>query len=1097
MVTFAQAQERAEEWINGDVASYQHREVRVREFELGFVVWAEDRADGPRSDGGAARLVIARDSGEATLWPSLPVGEVIRRYEEEYGLPDASPEPAPAPPARVDLNQTSFLLTPPEWLQEAADRMGIPDRREGASTGSSGSSGGSSRPAGDSSGSSAGSSDGTGSRPAAASADAGAGAANGSARGGSSPSAARDSGAPSGPPGAPSAPGTPAAPGGGTSWPAAGGGADSGTGDGPGTPAAATPWAGTDTNAESGEDRSVPLPATVFAPPLSDADDGGTPPPAAPDAKTALMSGGSQLPRTAVSAQLDDEQGRATPGTPPPAASQRPGAPAPAGPQGAPPPGAPGTPPPGSSYGYPQGSGAAPGTPPPGAPQGSGAPGTPPPGSSYGYPQGPGAPAAGGPQGAPPPGAPGTPPPGSSYGYPQGPGAAPGTPPPGAPQGPGAPGTPPPGSSYGYPQGPGAAPGTPPPAGPNPPQPPGGPGAPGRPLPPNAGDIADAATSKAQSPPRGARGGGGVSTPPPPGAPGTPGARPGGTPPPSGPGAPGTPGGSGYVPTQFVSQLGPDGPEGSGAPGRPGAPQPPGAPNPPGGTPSGGVHHAATVFADPNQPGGSSGGPKPPGPPGAPGQPGAPGAPQPPGAPNPPGTPSGGVHHAATMLAGPGPGTPGPGAPGQGGPGVPQPPGAPGTPGAPQPPGAPNPPGGTPSGGVHHAQTVLSGPGPGPGPAGPGTPPPPQAPGMPPGAPGAPGMPPGTPQPMPGQPPMPGGSLPGQQPPAYGYPQQGQPTVGPGYQAVLRYRAQDGSEQQLIRRSAPGTPHPEWQILHELRAMNVPPQQVLELHTELESCELPGAYCARMIRESWPQARITSIAPYGTDHASRQQGMAQLIAHQGELHQVADGPARPAPVRAPLPPVQPSPPIPPEAIGQELAAAFGPGIFRFDQAAVSRQGVPPVVAHTLVVAGLPTDMNPFFWAQAQPGRPVPTLAELAQERGVQPAADAGSYLVMGSDFGKAICVQYGTANIVAVPVEAGPGGAPVPPQFVNTGLPEFARSLALLGRMWRLRFGLNQEQAGRWTVDFQAQLASLDPAALGSPESWWSVLLEQMWDGLL
>ncbi|MGN7140125.1 SUKH-4 family immunity protein, partial [Streptomyces pseudogriseolus] len=367
-------------------------------------------------------------------------------------------------------------------------------------------------------------------------------------------------------------------------------------------------------------------------------------------------------------------------------------------------------------------------------------------------------------------------------------------------------------------------------------------------------------------------------------------------------------------------------------------------------------------------------------------------------------------------------------------------------------------------------------------------------------APGVPGAPPGAMPPgaMPPGTPPPGVPVPGQ-PPAYGYPQQppGQPTVGPGYQAVLRYRAQDGSEQQLIRRSAPGTPHPEWQIFHELRAMNVPPNQVLELHTELESCELPGAYCARMIREQWPQARITSIAPYGTDHASRQQGMRQLLAHQGELHQVADGPARPAPVRAPIPPVQPAPPLPPEAIGQELAAAFGPGVFRFEQAAVSRQGVPPVVAHTLVTAGLPMDMGPFFWAQAQPGRPVPTLAELAAERGVQPAPDAGSYLVMGSDFGKAVCVQYGTANIVAVPVEAGPGGAAVPPQFVNTGLPEFARCLALLGRMWRLRFGLNQEQAGRWTVDFQAQLAALDPAALGSPETWWSVLLEQMWDGLL
>ncbi|MFE1249491.1 SUKH-4 family immunity protein [Streptomyces sp. NPDC058735] len=891
MVTFAQAQERAEEWINGDVPSYQHREVRVREFDLGFVVWAEDRADGPRSDGGAQRLVIARDSGEATLWPGLPVGEVVRRYEEEYGRAEAADEPVAAPAARIDLNQTSFLLTPPEWLQDAADKLGIPDRR-GAGSGAGASGGG------------------------------------GAAGGGQDASGASGSGA---------------------SWPAAGGSDEpEGAGaSGAPVPEGATPWAGTDTNADAGEDGSVPLPATVFAPPLSGADEQEPPASSASDAKTALMSGGSGLPPTAVVPAVDDPNARGA--------------------------GAPGWP----------------GTPPGGVPQG------------------------------------GTPP----HGYPQGTGGAAGP-------------------------GPGSAGG---------PQPPSGPGAA-----PSAGDIADAATSKA-APPQGRGRGAGPATPPPPGAPGTPGARPGATPAPSGPGVPGTPAG-GYVPTQMVSALGPEGPgaealggpgvpggpgdsSGTGAvPGAQGPPTPPGPPGAPGGTPPGGVHHAATMFADPGRPG-----------PGAPQPPGPPGAPQPPGAPNPPGAPRP------------------PGAPGV--------PGAPHPPGAPQPPGAPNPPGGP--GPVHHAETMLAAPPVG----GPGVPPPPQAPGAPPAAPGAPGVPPGMP---PGVMPPHGGPVPGRSA-AYGYPQQpaGQPTVGPGYQAVLRYRAQDGSEQQVIRRSAPGTPHPEWQIFHELRAMNVPTDQVLELHTELESCELPGAYCARMIREQWPQARITSIAPYGTDHASRQQGMQQLLAHQGELHQVADGPARPAPVRAPLPPVPPAPPIPPEGIAQELAAAFGPGVFRFEQAAVSRQGVPPVVAHTLVVAGLPMDMGPFFWAQAQPGRPVPTLAELAAERGVQPAADAGSYLVMGSDFGKAVCVQYGTANIVAVPVEAGPGGAPVPPQFVNTGLPEFARCLALLGRMWRLRFGLNQEQAGRWTVDFQAQLAALDPAALGSPESWWSVLLEQMWDGLL
>ncbi|MCX5381988.1 SUKH-4 family immunity protein [Streptomyces sp. NBC_00083] len=924
MVTFAQAQERAEEWINGDVPAYQHREVRVREFELGFVVWAEDRENGPSVDGGAQRLVIARDSGDASLWPALPVGEVIRRYEEEYGVPENAPA-APEPPARIDLNQTSFLLSPPEWLQEAADRLGIPDRRgEGA-------------------------------------------AASGAA------------GSPAGPVGAaPSAPAEPA-------WPAAaaspsgsasglgasagvGVGAPQGPGSGADVSAGATPWAGTDTNAGS-DDGSVPLPATVYAPALSGSDGADAAPPRVlPEAKTALMSGGSQLPPTAVAPAYDPQQG----------AQGMPGAPA----QGA--------------------------TPPPAAP--------------------------------------------SAY-DPQ-PGATP------SPVGPAAP--------------PVAHP------------------APSAAVPPGAGDIADAATSKAVGPPPGARAsrGGGSTTPPPPGAPGTPGARPGVPTAGPVPGSTPPPGASsgGYLPTQLVSQLGP---EGQGAQ----PPRPPGSPTPP--PARGDVHHAATMFADPSLggqsglaapvPPGPPGAPVPPGPPGAPGRPGAPVPPAPPGVPQ---TPPGGVHHAATMFADPGHLGPA----GPGGPGVPMPPGQPGAPGAPLPPGQPGAPGGpgaplppaapgapgAPGGGVHHAATMLAGPTPmGPGQMGPG--------GGVPQPPGPPGMP-------------PGGAVP-QPPPAYGYPQQppaGLPTVGPGYQAVLRYRAPDGSEQQLIRRSAPGIPHPEWQIFHELRSMNVPADHVLELHTELESCELPGGYCARMIREQWPQVRITHVAPYGKDHGSRRQGVQHLLTHQGELAQVADGPARPQPVRAPIPAVQPVPPLPPEGVAHELAGAFGAqGVFRFDQRAVSRQGVPEVVAVTLVWAGLPVDLGPFFWAQAVPGQPVPTLAELAQQRGVQPAADAGSYLVMGSDFGRAICVQYGTANIVAVPVEAGPGGQSVPPQFVNSGLPEFVRSLALLGRMWRLRFGLNPEQAGRWTVDFQAQLAALDPAALASPESWWSVLLEQMWDGLL
>lgn len=327
----------------------------------------------------------------------------------------------------------------------------------------------------------------------------------------------------------------------------------------------------------------------------------------------------------------------------------------------------------------------------------------------------------------------------------------------------------------------------------------------------------------------------------------------------------------------------------------------------------------------------------------------------------------------------------------------------------------------------------------------------------------------------------------------------GAPSIGPGSSAVVRYRGPDGSEQTVIQRSEPGTPHPEWKALQELRRLNVPPDQVLELHTDLECCDLPGGYCLRMVRAAWPNVRLSHTAPYGRDQQARQAGMAVLLDHVDQLHQLAAAPQRPRPVRAPLPqPGTPSaapvplPPVAPQQLAAELGQVFGPGVFRFEQRAVSRQGVPEPVAQTLMWAGLPRDFAPFFWAQAQEGRPIPTLAELAAERGLPPGPDFGGYLVLGNDYGRQLCVQYGTAAVVAVDMEN--GGEP--PRFVNTGVPEFVRALALLGRMWRLRYGLTPDQAGRWTSDFQSQLLAVDPAALQSPETWWSVLLEQFWDGL-
>ena len=834
MVTYAEAQQRAEEWINEGVPSYQRREVRVREFDLGFVAWAVDRQDGPSSDGGAVRMVIARDSGVTTLWPALPINDVVRRYEEAYGRPaGATPAGTPVASGRDLAEATSFLLSPPQWLEEAgAGGLGGP--------GPAGLAGAAAGPAG---GPGAGGDTGPGG-------GAGYGAGGGSGYGSGGPSPVGGSGYGSG--------GVP-----GPGGPGSAGGSGYGSGGGPG--------------AAGGQGPGSDGPSLMVAPPVPEGPPGDVPTMLSPPPDWA--GAGSRRPAGG-------------PGTPPP-------------------------PPPGPAYG------SGPGTP---APDWAGGPSQRP----AGQPGGPGVP---------------PPPPANLFGA-------------------GGSGAPSSGDGLDYAPTMLSRPGGPPPVPPTPnpiPAPTGGPAG-GPPPPPPPGLLGGAG---APPPPPGPQGQGPAVPPPPGPPPGLPGRPP--APPVGGPGMPPPPppgllGGAGAAPPQA-----PQG--GGGAPGVPGMPPPP----PPSAL--------------------RGGSPTPPPPVGAP-------------------APSADDSYVATQFA----------------------------------------------------PALNLG-------RGPATPPPPP-----------------TPPPGPAQAPA----------------QPGVPTVGPGYMAVLRYRGPDGSEQQLIQRSTLGLPHPEWQILQEVRRLNVPPEQVLELHTELESCDLPGGYCQRMVKEAWPNVRISSIAPYGRDLAARQRGVQHLFEHHGELHTHAAGPAPQRPFRVPLPTpgsVQPAPPVPPQALAEELQQAFGDqNLFRYEPQAVSRQGVPEAVSGALTWAGLPVEFGPFFWAQAQPGRPLPTLAELAAERGIAAQPDAGTYLVIGNDYGRQLCVQYGTAAIVAVDLgtptqPAGPEAQQ--PRFVNSGLPEFLRCMAHLGRMWRFRYGLTPEQAGHWTSDFQAQLAALDPAVFQSAETWWAVLLEQLWDGLL
>lgn len=242
MVTFAQAQERAEHWVNGPGGGDPRREVRVREFGLGFVAWAEEPEAGPV---GGGKLVIARDSGDTTLWPALPVGDVIRAYEEEYGTP-ATAAPAEPEEQRIDLNVTSFLLTPPQWLQDAADRA---------------------------------SGDGPEPVPPVAEAE-------------PEPEPEPEPLPEPEPEPEPIAP-PPPPPASDSPW----SGKDI---ERPAPVAGGSPWAGADTSGSGADAESIAPPATVFSPPVV-ADPGGPPSVVVPsEARTAILPQGSALPPTAI-----------------------------------------------------------------------------------------------------------------------------------------------------------------------------------------------------------------------------------------------------------------------------------------------------------------------------------------------------------------------------------------------------------------------------------------------------------------------------------------------------------------------------------------------------------------------------------------------------------------------------------------------------------------------------------------------------------------------------------------------------------------------------------------------------------------------------
>ncbi|MGW0733553.1 SUKH-4 family immunity protein [Streptomyces sp. NPDC002851] len=340
----------------------------------------------------------------------------------------------------------------------------------------------------------------------------------------------------------------------------------------------------------------------------------------------------------------------------------------------------------------------------------------------------------------------------------------------------------------------------------------------------------------------------------------------------------------------------------------------------------------------------------------------------------------------------------------------------------------------------------------------------------------------------------------------------GRPATGPGNTAVFTFPdpASDpasGEEKTLFRTSSPGQPPVEYQVAAELRRLGVPPESVTAIHTDLRPSLLPGGYTAELLN-TFRNAHLTCSQSYGARAEARAEGIAALVAQVEQTHRLAGRTPPPRPHRAPLPAqVQPAEMLTDSALGEHLTAVFGQdGVRLYDAEAVAASQLPEAVQGTLTRAGLPADVPLFFTADRPETPPagglftdVPTnLRERRSPAGEEKLAALGYLTRIGWDGVAVISVQ-------CVPGSTRPDGLgavwaidPVTAsaRYVNTSVPAYARSLALLAETRQQMRGMDPYEAGAAVAGLQEQLAAIDGSAQTGPDTWWSLIVEQMWHGL-
>ncbi|MFJ1753027.1 SUKH-4 family immunity protein [Kitasatospora sp. NPDC088134] len=322
------------------------------------------------------------------------------------------------------------------------------------------------------------------------------------------------------------------------------------------------------------------------------------------------------------------------------------------------------------------------------------------------------------------------------------------------------------------------------------------------------------------------------------------------------------------------------------------------------------------------------------------------------------------------------------------------------------------------------------------------------------------------------------------------------PVTGPGTRATLSYRDAAGEVRSLTVRSAHGRPHPALLARRQLAAQGVADADLVALRTDLRLSMLPGSYSEHAVASELPAVHLEYELPFGPRHDHRAAALRALTARTGSRFN-----------RMPFPlAVPPAQPEDPALLGKRLAALFGEdGVRRFEQGAVLAADLPESAARTLQQTGLPRAVPGLFGLHHPESDGIgeqvaPVLPDLAEQlaalgRGRRATAAARTALLgqrlLGTDGWALISVDTAQGRVRAIDPDT------CEARHCNADLTAFTRSLALFAERRPRLLDLPPEQAGPAVAELQWALAALDRTALRDPENWWSVLVEQLWAGLL